>query len=410
MATPLNLTGITGLSPEREDVCTIEASCVTGFEAVAAEEVKTLLGCEAVTQRGRVVFDMAVKDVKLVTRLKVVNCCWVMLGHAADMEYPNTEEAQMERLTSFVENNLDWQKGLRVWQGFTGFSGEMYPEVDQAREQEDPQCKQIKLSPPSFRCTCYRTGNNHKFKSTEVQAGVGGKVHDMFHWTVSCKNYDLEFVINCDLVQVYCCITLTNKSLYHRTVTELGPCTLRPTIAAGLVMLAQPRPGDVILDPMCGGGTITLEGCQMGSQYHIGGEIHDLAVSRCKENYSQLPIRNSLSSRPPADFLQWDCLLPCLRDNSVDVIVSDLPFGKRSGSKADNRVLYPSTLLAMARVVRPETGRAVLLTQDKNSMIKTIKKVEKYWKSTKFISTNVGGLTALVFLFQRTSTEYSCDI
>ena len=32
-------------------------------------------------------------------------------------------------------------------------------------------------------------------------------------------------------------------------------------------------------------------------------------------------------------------------DISVDVIVSDLPFGKRSGSKADNKVLYPQTLL-----------------------------------------------------------------
>merc|ERR1719347_774302 len=402
MATPLNLTGITGLSPEREDVCTIEASCVTGFEAVAAEEVKTLLGCEAVTQRGRVVFDMAVKDVKLVTRLKVVNCCWVMLGHAADMEYPNTEEAQMERLTSFVENNLDWQKGLRVWQEFTGFSGEMYPVVDQAREEEDPQCKQIKLSPLSFRCTCYRTGNNHKFKSTEVQAGVGGKVHDMFHWTVSCKNYDLEFVINCDVVQVYCCLTLTNKSLYHRTVTDLGPCTLRPTIAAGLVMLAQPGPGDVILDPMCGGGTISLEGCQMGAQYHIGGEIHEMAVKRSMDNYLALREKNNLQIQPSADFFQWDCLYPCLKNNSVDVIITDLPFGKRSGSKADNRVLYPKTLLSMARVVRPVTGRAVLLTQDKRSMFGCFKQVEKYWKHTKQISTNIGGLTALVFLMSRT--------
>ena len=52
-----------------------------------------------------------------------------------------------------------------------------------------------------------------------------------------------------------------------------------------------------------------------------------------------------------------------LRDNSVDVIISDLPFGKRSGSKADNRVLYPRTLNAMARLVKPATGRAVLLTQ-----------------------------------------------
>ena len=33
------------------------------------------------------------------------------------------------------------------------------------------------------------------------------------------------------------------------------------------------------------------------------------------------------------------------RDNSVDVIISDLPFGKRCGTKSDNRVLYPKTLL-----------------------------------------------------------------
>ena len=46
------------------------------------------------------------------------------------------------------------------------------------------------------------------------------------------------------------------------------------------------------------------------------------------------------------------------------------PFGKRSGSKADNRVLYPNTMLAMARVVRPVTGRAVVLTYDKTSMFK----------------------------------------
>ena len=408
MATPLNLTGITGLSAEREDVCTIEASCVTGFEAVAAEEVKAVLGCEAVTQRGRVVFDMAVEDVKLVTGLRCVNTAWVMLGHVSHMDYPSTEQAQMECLTSFVQDNLDWKKGLKVWREFTDFQGEMYPGREERVEEEDPERKQMKMSPLSFRCTCYRTGNNHKFKSTEVQAAVGGRVHDMFHWAVSCKNYNLEFVINCDVVQVYCCLTLTNKSLYHRTVTELGPCTLRPTIAAGLVMLAQPCPGDVILDPMCGGGTISLEGCQMGDQFHIGAEIHDMAVSRCRENYSQLVRRNSLPARPAADFLQWDCLLPCLRDGSVDVLVTDLPFGKRSGSKADNRVLYPQMLTRLARLVRPDTGRAVLLTQDKNSMIKSIKKVEKYWKSTKFISTNVGGLTALVFLFRRTSS-IPCD-
>ena len=182
MATPLNLTGITGLSADLPDVCTIEASCVTGFEAVAAQEVKSLLGCEAVTQRGRVVFDLAVAEVKQVSRLRCVNTVWVMLGHLAAMEYPQTEQGQMESLTNFVENSLDWKKGLKVWQQYTDFQGEMYPLLaDQEDRLEDPESKQMKLSPPSFRCTCYRTGNNHKFKSTEVQAGVGGKVHDMFH-------------------------------------------------------------------------------------------------------------------------------------------------------------------------------------------------------------------------------------
>merc|ERR1712062_32347 len=153
---------------------------------------------------------------------------------------------------------------------------------------------------------------------------------------------------------------------------------------------------------MCGGGTISLEGCQMGGQFHIGAEIHDMAVSRCRENYSQLVRRNSLPARPAADFLQWDCLLPCLRDGSVDVLVTDLPFGKRSGSKADNRVLYPQTLISMARVVKPNTGRAVLLTQDKTSMFKCAGQFNKFWKINKQMYCNIGGLAALVFLMTRT--------
>jgi len=173
-------------------------------------------------------------------------------------------------------------------------------------------------------------------------------------------------------------------------------------------MLADLQPGDVVLDPMCGTGVISLEGSQMGPQYHIGAEIHDLAIIKSRENYTELSTRNNLKSQPPADFFQWNCLSPCLRDNCVDVVITDLPFGKRSGSKADNRVLYPQTLLSLARLVTPVTGRAVLLTQDKNSMIKSLGKIEKYWKSKKFISTNIGGLQALIFLLQRTKNS-PCD-
>ena len=91
-----------------------------------------------------------------------------------------------------------------------------------------------------------------------------------------------------------------------------------------------------------------------------------------------------------------------MRNSSIDVLVSDLPFGKRSGSKADNRVLYPNMLNSMARVVRPKTGRAVLLTQDKTSMFKSAGKFNKFWKINKQMYCNIGGLAALVFLMHRT--------
>lgn len=43
------------------------------------------------------------------------------------------------------------------------------------------------------------------------------------------------------------------------------------------------------------------------------------------------------------------------------------PFGKRSGHKKDNRVLYKEVLLELGRVVRPNSGRAVLLTHDRRT-------------------------------------------
>ena len=346
MAEPLDLTGITGLDPGNKNVCTIEASCVTGFEAMAAEEVSSFLGCEAKVHRGRVAFDIDVGKVKDVLKLRCVNTVWVMLGHTENIEYPDTEEEQLQKLQDFADNMLDWDKGLEVWRNLTGFQGEMYPSEFESKHpegEEDMESSPMvaKLSPLLFRCTCYRSGTNHMFRSTEVQKLVGGRVQEKFNWPVNCKNYDLEFTINCDVKQVYCGINLNNISLFNRTGTHIGPCTLRPPILASLVMLAKLEVGDVVLDPMCGGGTISLEGCQMGPHYHIGAELHILAIKRSMDNYHALREKNKLPAQPAADFFQWDCLYPCLTDNSVDVIITDLPFGKRSGSKADNRVLYP---------------------------------------------------------------------
>ena len=49
MAEPLNLTGFVGLDPNLPEICTIEASCVTGFEPMAQEEIQASILDKALT-------------------------------------------------------------------------------------------------------------------------------------------------------------------------------------------------------------------------------------------------------------------------------------------------------------------------------------------------------------------------
>lgn len=46
----------------------------------------------------------------------------------------------------------------------------------------------------------------------------------------------------------------------------------------------------------------------------------------------------------PAEVVQWDVTSLPLRDACVDAVVTDLPFGKRVGSRLENRELYPAAL------------------------------------------------------------------
>lgn len=52
---------------------------------------------------------------------------------------------------------------------------------------------------------------------------------------------------------------MTHKSKHNRNIINFGPTTLRSTICYNLLKLANPKPGDIIVDPMCGGGSIPIE-------------------------------------------------------------------------------------------------------------------------------------------------------
>ncbi|XP_018018777.1 THUMP domain-containing protein 3-like isoform X2 [Hyalella azteca] len=260
-------------------------------------------------------------------------------------------------------------------------------------------------SGPSFRVCCNRSGTEHVFGSPEAARQLGAALNDRFRWPVKLKDFLVEVILNIADNFVYVCLALTREPLYRRNLVCFGPTNLRATLCYALLHLAAPQPGDLVLDHMCGGASITIEGALcFPACYHVGGELHSKAVDRAATNLQHAELTRGVAL--PAGLLRWDATKIPFRDSCADVIVSDLPFGKRSGKKADNRSLYLLALQETARVTRPGTGRAVLLTHDRNSLIKNLAHVREYWRNPSVRTINIGGLHAGVFFLLRTAALY----
>ncbi|XP_041350135.1 THUMP domain-containing protein 3-like [Gigantopelta aegis] len=279
--------------------------------------------------------------------------------------------------------------------------------------QEAPEQKKKKVDPtkPTFRVTCNRTGEGHSFDSMCAAANFGDAVQTYFGWNVDMKNFDIEVILNIEDRDVSVGIGLTKQSLHRRNLSSFGPTTLRPTIAYNMLRLCKIHPGDVVCDPMCGSGSIPIQSAiSWPWGYHLSGDNFPKACERTLENIGSLnTLYKEQNKRPISlDVMQWDvCNMP-LRDSSVDIFITDLPFGKRMGSKFNNMNLYPAALTEMARVCRPGWGRACFLTVDKKCMIKTMQSmvIRRYWQRRMILGINLGGLAAGVFLLTRTDFPF----
>ncbi|WP_223125261.1 methyltransferase domain-containing protein [Streptomyces sp. TRM68367] len=74
---------------------------------------------------------------------------------------------------------------------------------------------------------------------------------------------------------------LHRRAYKHRTI----PGTLHPPLAAAMATLAGIRPGDVVLDPCCGAGTLLIEAAlaHPGARYH-GFDLSSEAITAARAN------------------------------------------------------------------------------------------------------------------------------
>lgn len=411
-------------SSANDDLFMIGTSVDTGFEWQAVDECKDRLSenVRVVKKRGKIYFNVHRNQFSKVQEMRSIDNIFI-IGNVLKLSFCGTDkEADLQLCKDAVHNNMKLEKALNMWKHVTQFSGKIYPsinEYEEAAKNHDvfvnisesivPKKRKRGENPAGakendllkFRVTCERTGK-HSFESCDVARTIGGELQDKFHWLVDLSMYHLEIL--CKIVQdeMVTQLRVTHESKHHRNIMYFGPTTLRATICYNLLRLAHPKPGDIIIDPMCGGGSIPIEGGLVyENAYVLCGDNHVKAVLRSQSNI------NISCPKSKIDLAKWSVSYLPLLDSCIDVVVTDMPFGKRSGKMLDNRVLYKEFLLQLGRIVKPTTGRLVLLTYDRRSFNLALNMAGDLFQVTKMLGVNIGGLPAAVYVLKRSNIEYN---
>ena len=135
----------------------------------------------------------------------------------------------------------------------------------------------------------------------------------------------------------------TDKSYLERKAhlrPALHPTSLHPRLARACINLSGVEQG-TLLDPFCGSGGILIEAGFMG--YEINGyDIDDEMLERCLVNLDYYGLKANLKKKDATKNIE-----------KVDVIVTDLPYGKNSKvSQANLMKLYLEFLKSAGKICR----------------------------------------------------------
>ena len=203
---------------------------------------------------------------------------------------------------------------------------------------------------------------------------------------------DLEFWLWLNDHEMLLGLRLSDATMRHRLYKrEHLPASLRPTVASAMSWLSRPTPEDIVLDPLCGAGTVIIERALLAPYDRlIGGDIREEAVAMAR--------RNARSAEIVATWRNWDARSLPLDQASVTRIITNLPFGKQIGAPEENEPLYAALIQEFERVLSPNGLMVTLTSQDRlwESNLR-----DHRWRIVKKVVCVVLGQPASIFVAER---------
>jgi 23S rRNA G2445 N2-methylase RlmL len=348
-----------------------------GLEEIAAEEIEQDLGGEVKKQgSGLVVFRLPEID-RSVLRLRTTEDVFL---YAWGTDALSFRAQDLDSIRKWTAHDVNWPRLLQIHHAV----------------RPKPTGR------PTYRLVCQMTGE-HAYRRVDARnalaRGLAGKLPES--WKPAEENAAVEVWLSIHGAMAICGLRLSDRTMRHRTWKfEHLPASLRPTLAAAMVRLADLKPGNVVLDPMCGSGTLLAEAfLAVKSRRLHGGEPWRLTllggdIEPGHVRFAQANLRNLAE----AHLQHWDARDLPLDAASVDRILCNPPFGKQLSTPEEVPGLYREAVREMDRVLKPG-GRAVLIVSDVPALNAAIKTVG--WKQLRRVPIRILGYRATIFSFRK---------
>lgn len=315
------------------------ALTIPGLESLAAAEIEQRLLAEVKrTEPGIVVFRPAVLDRQLY-RLRLVEDVFLYAWGTDQLTY---RAADLHLITQWTRREADWNQ-LFHWHHLLTMK---------------PRGR------PTYHLVTQMRGE-HGYRRVDAREaltkGLRGKIPS--GWQLRSEGATVEIWLRIQGRRAVCGVRLTDQRMRHRRYKqEHLPASLRPVVAAAMVHLAAPLEGELLVDPLCGAGTILAERLAANRAAPVlGGDCQRSAL------YAATTNLRFWCDEPPLAL--WDATELPLPDRSITCLVTNPPFGKQIGSPEEVGPFYAELIEEFDRILA-HGGRAVLLAGDDESFPK----------------------------------------